>query len=319
METILQKVIKEMRYAVGIDLGGTSIKFGLVDEEGGVHYENTIPSYGDISKDAVVLQMIIAVDEVSEFAKTNMKNILGVGIGSPGVIDKTGRIVLGSAKNIKDWENLPLADIIQKKFGYFVTLANDTNMMGIGETKFGAGKGFSDVVFVTVGTGIGGAVVVDGNLYNGFDNRGTELGHVPFIADGKPCTCGSVGCLEAYASTSALVADFSERYEGPRTATGRLIVQLFNEGHQLAIESIEKHCNYLGHGIAGFINIFSPQRVIIGGGLSEAGDFYIEKVRKSAFRYSIKECSVNTEIILAQLGNKAGYIGAAASVFALRP
>ena len=307
-----------MRHAIGVDLGGTSIKYALVDEKGNIHFENTIPSNGDISKDAVVSQLLKAVEDVSKFAKNNNKEIVGVGIGTPGIIDNTERIVLGGAENIKGWENLHLADLIEEKTNLFVTVANDANTMGIGETIYGAGEGFKNVVFVTVGTGIGGAVIIDGKLFNGFDNRGTELGHVPLIVDGKPCNCGSIGCLEVYASTSALVESFSERYKGSQEVDGRLIVKLFKENDPLAVEMLEQHCNYLGHGISGIINTFSPQRVIIGGGLSEAGDFYIEKVRKYAFKYAMDECAVNTEVISAKLGNKAGYIGAAAEVFSKR-
>lgn len=307
-----------MRHAIGVDLGGTSIKYALVDEKGNIHFENTIPSNGDISKDAVVSQLLKAVEDVSKFAKNNNKEIVGVGIGTPGIIDNTERIVLGGAENIKGWENLHLADLIEEKTSLFVTVANDANTMGIGETIYGAGEGFKNVVFVTVGTGIGGAVIIDGKLFNGFDNRGTELGHVPLIVDGKPCNCGSIGCLEVYASTSALVESFSERYKGSQEVDGRLIVKLFKENDPLAVEMLEQHCNYLGHGISGIINTFSPQRVIIGGGLSEAGDFYIEKVRKYAFKYAMDECAVNTEVISAKLGNKAGYIGAAAEVFSKR-
>ena len=307
-----------MRHAIGVDLGGTSIKYALVDEKGKIYFENTIPSKGNISKDAVVSQLIKAVEEVSIFAKNNDKEVIGVGIGTPGIIDKTERIVLGGAENIKGWENLPLADLIEDKTNLFVTVANDANAMGIGETIYGAGEGFKNIVFVTVGTGIGGAVIIDGKLFNGFDNRGTELGHVPLIANGKPCNCGSIGCLEVYASTSALVESFNERYKGSEKVDGRLIVKLYKENDPLAVELLEQHCNYLGHGISGIINTFSPQRVIIGGGLSEAGDFYIEKVRKYALRYAIDECAVNTEVISAQLGNKAGYIGAAAEVFSKR-
>lgn len=304
-----------MRNAIGIDLGGTSIKYALVDENGAVHFENTIPSNGNISKEAVISQLLKAVEEVKDFAKTVGKEIIGIGIGTPGIIDETDRIVLGGAENIKGWENLPLAELIEKETNLFATVANDANMMGIGETIYGAGKGFKNIVFVTVGTGIGGAVIIDGKLFNGFNNRGTELGHVPFIANGKDCECGSVGCLEAYASTSALVDSFSKSYKGTEEVDGRLIVKLYKENDPLAVDSLEQHCDYLGHGISGFINTFSPQRVIIGGGLSEAGEFYIEKVRNYAFRYAMDECAVNTEVISAQLGNNAGYIGAAAEVF----
>ena len=130
------------------------------------------------------------------------------------------------------------------------------------------GQGAQNVVFLTVGTGIGGAVVIGGKLFNGFANRGTELGHVPLIANGEPCACGSVGCLEHYASTSALVRRFSKRaaeagisFPGEEI-NGELIVRLYKEGDKLATECLDEHCDFLGHGIAGFINIFSPQRIV---------------------------------------------------------
>lgn len=304
-----------MKHAIGIDLGGTFIKSALVNKEGNTIIEHTVPSHGNVSKGAVILQLSKAIEKVIHFVKKHDKEVIGVGIGTPGIIDHTERIVLGGAENIKGWENLPLAEILEKEFKFPVILANDANMMGLGETIYGAAKGFRDVVFITVGTGIGGAVIIDGKLFNGFDNRGTELGHVPLIANGKPCECGSVGCLESYASTSALVNDFSKRYAGNEIVNGRLIVKLYKEGDAIATECLEQHCDYLGHGIAGFINIFSPQKVVIGGGLSEAGNFYIEKVREKAMRYAMHECAVNTNIVAARLGNKAGYIGAAAAVF----
>ena len=162
-------------------------------------------------------------------------------------------------------------------------MGNDANLMGLGETMYGAGQGAQNVVFLTVGTGIGGAVVIGGKLFNGFANRGTELGHVPSspTANLRMRLCG---CLEHYASTSALVRRFSKRaaeagisFPGEEI-NGELIVRLYKEGDKLATECLDEHCDFLGHGIAGFINIFSPQRIVIGGGLSEAGDFYIRKV-----------------------------------------
>ena len=158
-------------------------------------------------------------------------------------------------------------------------------------------------------------------MFNGYANRGTELGHVPLIANGEPCACGSVGCLEHYASTSALVRRFSQRIIDAGISypdeeiNGELIVRLYKQGDPIAKISLEEHCDFLGHGIAGFINIFSPQKIVIGGGLSEAGDFYIQKVSEKARSYAIPDCAVNTQIIAAALGNKAGSIGAASLFF----
>lgn len=311
------------QFAIGIDLGGTSIKYALIDDEGVFHYQGKLPSKAEVSAEAVIGQLITAVNEVKSFAAGEHVEISGIGIGTPGIVDATNRIVLGGAENIQGWENLPLADRIEAGTGLPVLLGNDANLMGLGETMYGAGRGATHVVFLTVGTGIGGAVVIDGKLFNGFANRGTELGHVPLIANGEPCACGSVGCLEHYASTSALVRRFEKRIADAgivysnEEVNGELIVRLYKEGDKMATECLDEHCDFLGHGIAGFINIFSPQRIVIGGGLSEAGDFYIQKVSEKAHRYAIADCAVNTEIMAASLGNRAGCIGAASLVYSL--
>ena len=237
--------------------------------------------------------MITAINEVKAFAQEKDYKIDGIGIGTPGIVDCTNRIVLGGAENINGWENIHLADRIETETGLPALLGNDANLMGLGETMYGAGQGATHVVFLTVGTGIGGAVVIDGKLFNGYANRGTELGHVPLIANGEPCACGSVGCLEHYASTSALVRRFSQRIIDAGISypdeeiNGELIVRLYKQGDPIAKISLEEHCDFLGHGIAGFINIFSPQKIVIGGGLSEAGDFYIQKVSEKARSYAI--------------------------------
>ncbi len=309
------------KYAIGIDLGGTSVKYALIDNEGVFHFQGKLPSKADISAEAVIGQLVTACKETMASAQQLGVTIEGIGIGTPGIVDETNRIVLGGAENIKGWENLNLADRIEAETHLPVQMGNDANLMGLGETMYGAGQGARNVVFLTVGTGIGGAVVIDGKLFNGFANRGTELGHVPLIANGEPCACGSIGCLEHYASTSALVRRFSKRAaEAGRSFSGEeingeLIVRLYKEGDKLATECLEEHCDFLGHGIAGFINIFSPQRIVIGGGLSEAGDFYIQKVSERAHRYVMADCAVNTRIMAASLGNKAGSIGAASLVF----
>jgi len=308
-----------MKVAIGIDLGGTSIKYALISREGDFLCQGKLPSHADVSAETVITQLLQAVNELKAFAATQGLAIEGIGIGTPGIVDETNRIVIGGAENIVGWENLLLADRIEAETGLFTQLANDANVMGLAETRYGAAQGSTHVVFLTVGTGIGGAVVIDGKLFNGFANRGTELGHVPLIANGEPCACGSVGCLETYASTSALVRRFSAKSKEAGVAfneeiDGKLIVKLYHEDDELAVACLNEHCSYLGHGIAGFINIFSPQKVIIGGGLSEAGDFYIDKVRKEAFKYAMADTSVNTEIMAAQLGNNAGCLGAVSLV-----
>lgn len=309
-----------MRVAIGIDLGGTSIKYALISHEGDFLHQGKLPSMANISEKVVIAQLLTAINELKKFTIEEGLNIEGVGIGTPGIVDHTNRIVLGGSENIVGWENLPLSDIIEKETGLHTLLINDANAMGLAEATYGAAKGDTHVVFLTVGTGIGGAVVIDGKLFNGFANRGTELGHIPLIANGEPCACGSVGCLETYASTSALVRRFTAECKKagitfPEEIDGKLIVKRYHERDPLARTCLNEHCFYLGRGIAGFINIFSPQKVVIGGGLSEAGDFYMEKVREEAFKHAMPDTAVNTKVIAAQLGNNAGSLGAVSLVF----
>lgn len=308
-----------MEYAIGIDLGGTSIKYALVDEAGNFSFEGKLPSLASTSAEAVIGQLTKAATTVRDAAAEQNLSVKGIGLGTPGIVDETNRIVLGGAENITGWENIDVATPLEKLLGLPVVVGNDANLMGLGETKYGAGKGCTHVVFLTVGTGIGGAVIIDGKLFNGFANRGTELGHVPLIANGERCACGAVGCLEHYASTSALVRRFNaQALEQGLTfgqeVDGELIVRLYHEGLPLAVDCMNEHFYYLGRGIAGFINIFSPQRIVIGGGVTESGAFYVEKIREVVKEHVIADCALNTEIVVAALGNKAGLVGAASLV-----
>ncbi|NDV79503.1 ROK family protein [Dysgonomonas sp. 511] len=309
-----------MKYAIGLDLGGSSIKYGLVGNEGTIVKEGKIPSCADESAEKIVGQLLLAVDTVTQYAKENDMEICGIGIGTPGIVDEKNGIVLGGAENLAEWENIPLAKIVKEHSGLDTYVNNDANVMGLAEARFGAAKGCTDVVFLTVGTGIGGAVIIGGKLYGGYQNRGTELGHFPFVANGEPCACGSVGCLETYASAAAMVKRYRKMYEEKHKSSspdvdGEHIINLYKSGDETAIAAIDENCNFLGHAIAGFINIFSPQKVIVGGGLTDAGEFYIDKIRDAAMCYVMSDCAVNTTIERAVLGNKAGFMGAVGLCF----
>lgn len=308
-----------MEYAIGIDLGGTSIKYALVDEAGNSFFEGKLPSLASVSAEEVMTRLVKAAAIVKGEAEKRNLSIRGIGLGTPGIVDETGRIVLGGAENIVGWENINVASVLEASLKLPVVIGNDANLMGLGETRFGAGRGCSDVVFLTVGTGIGGAVIINGKLFGGYANRGTELGHVPLIATGERCACGAVGCLEHYASTAALVRRFSTlaRELGLKfdaEIDGELIVRLYHEAFPLAVDCMNEHFYYLGRGVAGFINIFSPQRVVIGGGVADAGSFYVEKIKEVAGRHVIMDCALNTQIVAAELGNRAGLIGAASLI-----
>jgi len=309
-----------MKYAIGVDLGGTSIKYGLVDQDGKLVYENIVPTGADEGAEAVIIRLISAVEDVRQYAKRNDILPVGIGVGTPGIVDRTNRIVLGGADNIVGWSQVPLSDRLETACHLPVIISNDANLMGLGEQAYGAARDCSDVLFITVGTGIGGAIIINNQLFGGYDNRGTELGHIPLFADGIACSCGSVGCLEAYASTGALIQQFKDRCNQigvilSDEITGKYIIELYLQHVPVAVESVHEHCRFLGRGIAGLVNIFSPQRVVIGGGISESGPFYIEKVNEYYQQYVMPDCGVNTQLCPASLGNRAGILGAARWAF----
>ncbi len=302
------------RYAVGIDLGGTFIKFALVSDSGEVIFTSKLAIGSSSTRDDILETISKAIDMSMEVASHKSLPVSGIGIGSPGVC--CDGVVVGGADNLNGWVDVHLSEMFSSKFNLPVLIDNDANVMGLGEAVFGAAQNCTDVIFLTVGTGIGGAIVADGKLYGGYKNRGTEMGHVTIDHKGIACNCGGRGCLEAYASTGALLRQYAEATgKNESELDGFYLVQQFKEGDEAAVKCMEEHTDYLGHGIAGFINTFAPQKVVIGGGISEAGQFYIEMIKKSAMGYAMPDCAANTDVVAATLGNMAGCLGAASLIF----
>ena len=306
--------MKDIRYAVGIDLGGTFVKYALVSESGEILVEGKLPIGGKSKREDILESVKISIQKVIEVATAKSLKLTGIGIGSPGIV--CDGVVQGGADNLDRWFDIDLSGIFSNKFNLPVFVDNDANVMGLGEAVYGAAKDCTDVIFITVGTGIGGAIVANGELYGGYKNRGTEMGHVTIAHDGIDCNCGGRGCLEAYASTVALIQQYAEATgKNAEEIDGHYIVGQFKANEPAAVNCMQKHTDYLGHGIAGFINTFAPQKVVVGGGISEAGQFYIDMIKKSALRYAMPDCAVNTDVVGAKLGNNAGCLGAASLVF----
>jgi glucokinase len=309
---------KTITYAVGVDLGGTFVKAALVSNTGDIIFKEKLSIGSEALKENILDTLESIIRALIDKGKKKQFDIIGIGIGTPGIVYEG--TVLGGADNLKGWENINLSTYYSTIFNLPVLIDNDANVMGLGEIIFGAAKGSSDVIFITVGTGIGGAIFINGELYSGYKNRGGELGHITIEHNGLDCNCGGKGCLEAYASTTALIEQYVYLTgENIDTINGRYIVKKFNEKDKDAIKCMKEHTNYLGHGIASFINAFAPQKVIIGGGISEAGQFYIDMIKESAFNYAMADCSVNTEIMGAKLGNDAGCLGAASLILKTKP
>jgi glucokinase len=306
--------MENKRYAIGIDLGGTFIKFALVSDSGEICFTSKLSIGSSATRDDILKTIRKAIDMSLEMASHKNLPVSGIGIGSPGVC--CDGVVVGGADNLNGWVDVHLSEMFSAEFNLPVLIDNDANVMGLGEAVFGAARDCFDVIFLTVGTGIGGAIVADGKLYGGYKNRGTEMGHVTIDHKGIACNCGGRGCLEAYASTGALLRQYAEATgKNESELDGFYLVQQFKGGEEAAIKCMEEHTDYLGHGIAGFINTFAPQKVVIGGGISEAGQFYIDMIKKSAMSYAMPDCAVNTDVVAATLGNQAGCLGAASLIF----
>lgn len=298
-----------IKYAVGVDLGGTSVKAALVSEADGIVFSTSAPTPANEDAAAVLNAIASVVEQCVAQAAQRGVELAGIGIGTPGIVSADGRTLIGGAENIAGWENVALADELEARFHLPVLATNDANAMAIGEWRFGAARGVTDAIFITVGTGIGSAALIDERMWRGHGGRGMEMGHVTVKCDGEPCACGGCGCLEHYASTTALLRRYAQLTA--EEIDGRTLVERYHNGDENAAQAMAEHWHYLGHGIASAINVFSPQLVVIGGGISEAGDFYLEGIKKSVRKQVMEVCASETRMNSATLGNCAGALGAA--------
>ncbi|MCI9845990.1 ROK family protein [Flavobacterium pectinovorum] len=298
-------------FAIGIDIGGTSLKCGAVNESGEILFSFIVPLKHATTQDEIITLVAASIQECKEQLN---EPIVGVGIGFPGVIENN--VIIGGGDNLPGFKQLELGKILKNLTGYNIVIDNDANLMGLGELIYGAAKDCSDAIFITVGTGIGGAVMMDKKLFGGYRNRGTELGHIVIQQNGLNCACGGRGCLEAYASVTALIDFYKSKN---KTASGKIdgkyIIKKYRSGEEEAITAMQHHFDYLAAGITSFVNVFSPQKVIIGGGISEAGSFYIDEITQRVKTAAIPVAFSNTKIVAASLGNKAGLLGCCANVF----
>lgn len=301
---------------VGIDIGGTKIAGGVVDTDGRIldHLRVATPPDTDALARAVA-------EMVAELASRH--DVHAVGVAAAGYIDRTRSIML-HAPNI-DWHNEPLREQFEALIGRPVTLENDANAAGWGEYRFGAGRGSTDMVMVTLGTGVGGAVITDGNLLIGANGSAAELGHVRFVRGGRPCGCGQSGCLEQYASGRALQRELSDiagdggigkRVAAHRNDAGIVpgadLALLLDEGDEGALEAVRRVATALGEACGAFQAVLDPDLFVIGGGVAELGDALLEPTRL-AYDTSLPGFGERpaARFVTASLGNDAGLVGVA--------
>ena len=311
--------------AIGIDIGGTSIKGAAVDSNGTVYEKFSIPFVKGEAGEITIQKLAETVKEY--IAAHNLENkVVGIGIGSPGTLDIKNGIV-NYANNL-GWNNLPVAGLMQKVLPYPVRLTNDANAAALGEAKFGAGKKYETVIMLTLGTGVGGGIIIDGKLYEGNEGKGGELGHIVVQIDGEPCSCGRKGCLEAYASATALIRETKkEMYKNKRSLLwkispeielvgGKAVFEGAAQGDKSAIKVLDNYIKYLGEGILNFCNIFRPNVVVLSGGIANAGKPLFEPLNQylKDREYGYK-ATPEVKVVPAELGYDSGKIGAAALFF----
>ncbi|MGB5961056.1 MAG: ROK family protein [Coleofasciculaceae cyanobacterium] len=283
---------------IGIDLGGTAIKLGRFLADGTCLNSLSIPTPQPATPTAVLEAIIEAIKSIS----SQENPPLAIGIGTPGPVDASGRITR-IAINLPGWHDIPLADWLEAKTGYPTILANDANCAGLGEAWLGAGRQFQHLILLTLGTGVGGAVILDGKLFTGHQGAGAELGLITFNPDGPNCASGNQGSLEQYTSVQAI-----------RRRTGKEpheLGEMARNGDKYALEFWQSYGRDLGVGLASLIYILTPEAVIIGGGVSASAEFFLPAAKTEIERRVLAICRANLQLIVAELGNTAGMVGAA--------
>ncbi|MEG4023427.1 ROK family protein [Microcoleus sp. S13C4] len=287
-----------MTQVIGIDLGGTAIKLGRFGEDGICHQFLTVPTPQPATPEAVLVAMTDAILQLNPVENA----VSAIGIGTPGPADAAGRIAR-VAINLKNWHNVPLADWVEAKTGLPTMLANDANCAGLGEAWLGAGRQFKDLILITLGTGVGGAVILDDKLFVGHQGAAGELGLITINPDGPECHSGNRGSLEQYVSVQAI-----------RRETGLEPLELANlakSGDAKALEFWQNYGRYLGIGLASLIYILTPEAIIIGGGISAGAEFFLPQVREEIERRVLPTSREDLQLLVAELGNQAGMVGAA--------
>ncbi len=298
---------------IGIDLGGTAIKYGYCALDGTILGEFTRPTNAQAEAGEILEDIAAAVEDVMHRINPEFE-VVGIGMGTPGSVDVQRGFLQGSTPNFKAWRNVPIGEFLQKRFQVPVFVDNDANAMAFGEYLYGAGKGKQHVIAITLGTGIGGGIIIDGQLFRGHRYVGAEVGHMSIQYNGKKCRCGGVGCWELYASATAMVRNYNERNPQNPVTGSRDIFERHYQGEALATQVVNEEIQMVAAGIASLLHIFNPEVFIIGGGVSEAGDWFIEKIAEVLPERTMAEALVGFRLVRATLGNQAGWLGAAALV-----
>lgn len=309
-------------YYIGIDLGGTNIAVGLVSEDGNIVAKKHTKTLAERPFEEIIKDMANCTLSLMDEQKVTVDDIQSIGIGTPGSVNAENGVLV-YANNFKYGRDVPMRKIMQQYIPKPVYLGNDANVAALGEVIAGAAKGFNTAIMVTLGTGVGGGIVIDGKIYTGQYSAGAEIGHIMLVHDGEQCSCGRKGCWESYASATALIrqtkaAMMSDPDSLMNTLTsidkvsGRTAFDAARKGDRTAQQVVNKYIEYIAEGLVDIANIFRPEVIIIGGGICNEGEYLIKPIEEFLDTHIYgKGLNPRQKIAVAQLGNDAGIIGAA--------
>jgi glucokinase len=312
------------KYIIGIDVGGTFVKTGIVRLDGTITGKIlTIPTYPKDGPDATIERVCNAIEEVIIEKEIERSEIMGVGVGLPGLLDLKNGVIL-ILPNLRGWDGYALKDKIFKRLNLPTYLDNDANAAALGEHLFGEGRGYKNVICLTLGTGIGGGVIVDGNILHGVNGAAGELGHITIVSEnGRKCGCGNEGCIEAYAGTTGIIqrtlaeikqhpdSELNKLGDIEKELTPKIIYDAAFSGDYFAGYILKETGRYLGIAISNFINIFNPEIIVLSGGISRAKEFLLPSIKKEVEARAFELPAKSAQITTSQLGEATGVIGAA--------
>jgi glucokinase len=312
---------------IGIDIGATSVKAGLVTRDGKLVKKMKVKTAEIKSPAHFVSLSETLINQILEAGAIEKGSVGGIGVGAPGWVDHHNGVVR-ELTNIREWEDIPLAAHLEEKTGRKAFIDNDANAMAVAELLYGAGRGYSTFICLTLGTGVGGAIVINGEVFRGAHGLAGEIGHMTLDVKGPDCPCGAKGCLEGYVGNRSLVANAIRRLEdtseGARESillkladddlnkiTPKILAEAAHRGDKVALSVWHEAGRYLGTALAVLVNIWNPECFIIGGGVAQAGSVLFDEMRNSMESLAMNQLGKETPILKAQLSEDAGIIGAA--------
>lgn len=296
------------RFIIGIDLGGTNLKLGLLSLNFKIIHREKLRTQKFFRQESLISAIVTGVNEILEARKLERSAILGIGLGLPGPVDEKNGIV-HFFPNIPGWKEVGLKKILSKRLRLPIFLDNDAKLMALAESKLGAGRGFKNSLCITLGTGVGGGLIIDGSLYRGSSNAAGEIGHVPINENGSRCNCGGRGCLEAYIGNSRIMQEARRIFR--RDISLEELSLLAKRKNKLALNIWSDVARRLGLALSGVVNLLNLDAIVIGGGVANAGKVLLDRVKKGINEQAMSVQAKRVKIFKAKFTNDAGLIGAA--------